>query len=389
MKQAILLPGSTIGVLGGGQLGRMLALEARPMGYRVLVLDPNADAPAAQIADEAIVAPLDDADAVRELGRRSDVVTFEWENAAVEPLRELAERVPLRPGPEVLAVAQHRGREKDTARRLGLPTAPYRLIRSWEELRQAIGEIGTPAVLKTTRGGYDAKGQATLSSPADAEAAYARLISGQTELILEAWIDFRMELSVICARTEGGEMRVFPVGENVHRNGILESTAVPARIEESVAREAGAIGEAMAEGLGVVGVIAVELFLDKQDRLLVNEIAPRPHNSGHYTIEGCCVSQFGQQLRAACNLPLGSTELLRPSAMVNLLGEEIGTGEWLRGTGAALADPAVALHLYGKREARPGRKMGHLTVLGDSTEDALLRAHRAKQRLIDAHSAAE
>ena len=389
MKQATLLPGSTIGVLGGGQLGRMLALEARPMGYRVLVLDANADAPAAQVADDAIVAPLDDADAVRELCRRSDVVTFEWENAAVEPLRELAEQVPLRPGPEVLAVAQHRGREKDTARRLGLRTAAYRLIRSREELRQAIEEIGTPAVLKTTRGGYDAKGQAVLSKPADAEAAYAQLISGQTELILEAWIDFRMELSVVCARTESGEIRVFPVGENVHRNGILDSTAVPARIEEPIAREAGAIGEAMAEGLGVVGVIAVELFLDKQDQLLVNEIAPRPHNSGHYTIEGCCVSQFGQQLRAACNLPLGSTELLRPSAMVNLLGEEIGTGERLRGTGAALADPAVALHLYGKREARPGRKMGHLTVLGDSTEDVLRRAHRAKQRLMDAHSAAE
>lgn len=374
-----ILPGSTIGVLGGGQLGRMLALEARRMGYRILVLDPTSGSPAAQVADGQIVAPLDDVGATRELARRSDVITFEWENADADVLREMEGTVPLRPGPGVLEIARNRLREKDTARRLGLPTAEYRAVRSLDDLRDALGELGTPAVLKTTTGGYDGRGQIVIRDPAEAKAAFEELGRTGRELILEEWIRFRRELSVISARTPRGEIATFPVGENIHVGGILDITLVPARIPDTLAAEACRIGEVMAEGLGVVGLLAVELFLGEDDHLRVNEIAPRPHNSGHYTWEACAVSQFEQHLRAICGLPLGSTELLRPAAMVNLLGGEIGTGEGHPEVVGALAQSSVALHLYGKREPRPRRKMGHLTALADTAEEALERARRAKR----------
>lgn len=380
MSRGPVLAGGTIGVVGGGQLGRMLALEARRMGYRTLVLDPAPDAPAAQVADGQIRAPLGDADAMRELARRSDVVTLEWENADVDALRALPPEVPVHPGPHVLEVAQHRVREKDAARRLGLPTAGYRPVGSAEELRAALAEIGTPAVLKTARGGYDGKGQAVIRAPAEADAALAAVAPRPgTELILEAFVPFRLEVSAVCARTEAGEVATFPIAENVHERGILDATIVPARVEESVAREARRIAEAMAEGLGVVGLLAVEMFVEADGHLRVNEVAPRPHNSGHYTWEACVVSQFEQHLRAVCGLPLGATDLLRPAAMVNLLGEHVGNGEGRPGLVEALRDPAVALHLYGKHEGRPGRKMGHLTVLAGTPDEALERALRARR----------
>lgn len=382
MSERVVLPGATLGILGGGQLGRMLALEARRMNYRTRVLDASADTPAAQVADACIVAPLDDVEAVRELGRRSDVVTLEWENVDLAAAQALEEVAPLHPAPPVLAVAQHRLREKDTARRIGLPTAEYRPVRSLDELRHALAEVGTPAVLKTCRGGYDGRGQVRIDDASQAEAAFRSLSALEPELILEAFVRFRCEISVICARTPRGEIASYPVGENVHREGILESTCVPAAIGDELGREARAMGEALAEELGVVGLLAVEIFVGEDDRLRVNEIAPRPHNSGHYTWEACAVSQFEQHLRAVCGLPLGSTELLRPAAMINLLGHEIGTGEGLAGVADALRLPGVALHLYGKREARPRRKMGHLTVLADTPEEALERAHAAKRHLL-------
>jgi 5-(carboxyamino)imidazole ribonucleotide synthase len=382
MSGAAILPGATIGVVGGGQLGRMLALEARRMGYRILVLDPEPGAPAAQVADEQICAPLDDAAAARELAGRSDVVTLEWENADAGTLRELERLAPVRPGPHVLEVAQHRVREKEAARRLGLPTAEFRPVRTLPELRAAVEELGLPAVLKTSRGGYDAKGQRVLREPAEVEAAHAELAGPAPDLILERWVPFRMEASVICARGLDGQIASFPVMENIHRGGILDFTIAPARMPERLREEARQIGEALTEGLGVVGLLAVELFVDGEDRLYVNEMAPRPHNSGHCTWEACSVSQFEQQLRAVCGLPLHRPELLRPAAMANLLGEEIGTGEYLAAVEEALANPATALHLYGKRASRTGRKMGHLTALADDADEAYRRAARAKELLV-------
>jgi 5-(carboxyamino)imidazole ribonucleotide synthase len=378
---APILPGAVIGVVGGGQLGRMLALEARRMGYRTLVMDPDPDGPAAQIADAAIEAPLDDVDAALELARRSDVVTLEWENADADTVRAMEEGVPVRPGAHVLEVAQHRLREKESVRRLGLGTAEFRAVRTRAELRSALESLGTPAILKTVRGGYDGKGQSLIREAAEADAAFAELGSGAKELILEQFVPFRMEASVICARSPRGEVAAFPIVENRHRNGILDLTLAPADLPPSVLEEARRVGEALVEGLDVVGLLAAELFITGDDGVLVNELAPRPHNSGHYTWEACSVSQFEQQLRAVCDLPLARPELLRPAAMANLLGEDAGTGEGNDGIAAALSVPHVSLHLYGKREARAGRKMGHLTALGSDAGEALERVTRARDLL--------
>ena len=378
-----ILPGSAIGIVGGGQLGRMFALEARRMGYRVVVWDPAADSPAGALADEAIVAPFHDAEAALELARRSDVVTLEWENADVDTLRALETVVPVRPGPGVLEVAQHRIREKDAARRLGVPTAEYRAVGSPDDLHTALREIGVPAVLKTARGGYDGKGQAVIRDPAEAEHAFRSVAPARAELILEAFVRFRMEISVVCARGASGEIACFPVSENEHRGGILHSTVAPARISPELAAEARRIACALAEGLEVVGLLAVEMFVGDDGVVRMNEIAPRPHNSGHYTWEACPVSQFEQQLRAVCGLPLGSAALLRPAAMVNLMGDDAGTGLGRAGTAGMMAVPTSALHLYGKAASRPGRKMGHVTALGDTADEALERAERAWRALVN------
>jgi len=378
----VVLPGGTIGIVGGGQLGRMFALEARRMGYRVAVLDPAADAPAAQVADEHVHASFSDPAAMRALADRSDVVTLEWENADVATLRDIERIVPIRPGPGVLEVAQHRVREKDTARALGILTAGYRAVSTRDELREALREIGSPAVLKTARWGYDGKGQAVIRDPSDSDSAFDAVTGGRedgpAELILEEWVRFTLEVSVVCARTVRDEVACFPVAENVHRNAVLDVSIVPARIPARVADEARRVAETMARGLGVVGLLAVEMFVGHDGHVRMNEIAPRPHNSGHYTLEACPVSQFEQQLRAVCGLPLGSTELLRPAAMANLMGEHAGTALGRAGAAEALGVPMTALHLYGKAQARPGRKMGHLTSLGDTAEEAMERVLRAR-----------
>jgi len=377
----VLLPGATIGILGGGQLGRMLVMECRRMGYRTVVLDPAAEAPAAQMADDRITAPLSDLDAVRDLGRRCDVVTLEWENADLEAARALEEIVPLRPGSHVLEVAQHRIREKQAARAAGLGTAEFRPVASREDLRDALTQLGTPAVLKTCRGGYDGQGQARIRQPGDADAAFAAVRGGAEELILEQWVPFRCEISVVAARSVHGEVVSFPVGENLHVDGVLDTTVVPARIQAELAGEAQRMAEAFAEHLDVVGLLAVEMFVTDDDRLLVNEIAPRPHNSGHYTWEACAVSQFEQHLRAVCGLPLDPAELLRPAAMVNLLGHEVGTGLGRPSVIEALRVPGLALHLYGKAEARPRRKMGHITAVAPTPEAAQTAATAARRAM--------
>lgn len=367
------LPGSRIGIVGGGQLGRMLALEARRMGYGTLVLDPDPNGPAAQVADAHIAAPLADPDAARELAERADVVTLEWENADAEVLSAIEGVAPLRPGPRVLAVAQNRILEKTEARRLGLATAEFRPVQSREAMAQAIAEIGTPAILKTATGGYDGRGQQLIRTPNAAMTAFDELGGGTTALILEQVVDFTMEASVICARSVDDQVRAFPVVRNIHHNGILDFTLAPAGLPDGVIRAAVEIGETLIRGLDVVGLLAIELFVDRDGRVLVNEIAPRPHNSGHYTWEACSVSQFEQQLRAVCGLPLADPVLLKPAAMANLLGEHIGTGRGLATLADALAEPMVAFHLYGKDEGRPGRKMGHLTALADSADEAHAR----------------
>jgi 5-(carboxyamino)imidazole ribonucleotide synthase len=358
----------------------MFALEARRMGYRTRVLDPDSHSPAAQVADTHVCAPLDDRDAAGKLASGCDIVTLEWENADVATLRQLAERVPVHPAPDVLEIAQHRVREKDAVRRLGIPTAEYRPVSTADELRGALAEIGTPAVLKTTRGGYDGRGQVALHGAEDAEQAMVDL-GPAGELVLEALVPFTLEVSAICARNSRGEVATFPIAENAHERGILDVTVAPARIPESVARTAREIGEALAVGLGVIGLLAVEMFVTADGGLLVNELAPRPHNSGHYTWEGCATSQFEQQLRAVCGLPLGSTDLLRPAAMANLLGERFGVDGSLRGIPEALATPGVAMHLYGKKHPRTGRKMGHLTALASTVDEAEARVKLARTRL--------
>lgn len=382
MSEAPLLPGSTIGIVGGGQLGRMLALEARRMGYRTIVVDPDPSAPAGQVADGHIVAALTDLEAAQELARRSDVVTLEWENADLRAVQELSRHVSVRPGPHVLEIAQNRILEKQAAVRLGLETAPFRPVTSLPGLLEAISQIGTPAILKTASGGYDGKGQRVIRREAEAQTAFAELDGGHAELILEGWVDFALEVSVICTRSPSGEIAHFPVSENIHRRGILDFTVVPARVSPAVATRAREIGAALMVGLDVVGVMAIELFVTRDEHLLVNEIAPRPHNSGHYTWEACTVSQFEQQLRSVCGLPISDPLLLRPAAMANLMGEDIGTGEANPAVTDALDTAGVALHLYGKTEARPGRKMGHLTALADEVGEAFKRVSAAREAIV-------
>lgn len=368
-----ILPGATIGVLGGGQLGRMMALAGSAMGYRFVALDPTPDAPCGQVADQ-IVAAYDDVEAARELARRADVITYEFENvdADVAALLEAEAYVPQ--GSGLLRTTQHRLREKRAVEAAGARVAPYAEIRSLGDLREAAGRFGFPCVLKTATGGYDGKGQWVIRSEAEIEPAYDALSRAKTELVLEQFIRFDKELSVIAARSPRGEIRTFPAAENVHVENILHLSIVPARVPEAVRREAEELAVRIAEGLNVVGLIAVEMFWSAEQGLFVNELAPRPHNSGHYTMDACRTSQFEQHVRAICNLPLGDPALLTPVVMVNVLGRH------LEPVIARFAQPDEAaarlrvkpsLHLYGKRDAAPKRKMGHVNVLASSVEDAL------------------
>jgi 5-(carboxyamino)imidazole ribonucleotide synthase len=365
----MILPGATVGVLGSGQLGRMFAIAARRMGYRVHTFSPDYDTPTGQVADKEVAAAYDDLDAVRDFARGVAVVTFEFENVPAATAETAAQHAEVRPAGTVLHTTQNRLREKGFLARAGFPVAPFAPVRSAEELESALAEIGCPAVLKTADWGYDGKGQAKIGRPEEADSAWKSLgIGGTREAILEAFVDFEREVSVVAARGLDGSFAAFGLFANDHRNHILDVTVCPAPVSPKVEREAVEIARGILEGLDVVGVLCVEMFLTRDGRLLVNELAPRPHNSGHLTFDACVTSQFEQQLRAICGLPLGSAELLRPAAMANLLGDLWSAGEpnWA----AACRFPEVKLHLYGKAAARPGRKMGHLTALASTPEEA-------------------
>jgi len=374
----IILPNSTIGVFGSGQLGRMFAIEARKMGYRVHTFSPDSDTPTGQVADIETSAPYEDLDAVREFARSVDVVTFEFENVPSATVEAASELVGVHPRGDILHTTQNRLREKTFLSDNGYPVTPFRKIKLIEDLYHAVQELGASAVLKTAGFGYDGKGQSRMRTAADIEPSFAAL--NGAEGIFEAFVEFDKEVSVVCAGGQDGSFAHFGVIENAHSNHILDVSFAPADVSPTVASEAVAIARSIVETSGYVGTLCVEFFLTKDGKLLVNELAPRPHNSGHLTFDACVTSQFEQQLRAVCGLPLGSTEFCKPAAMVNLLGDiwEGGEPRWDR----AIGTPGVKLHLYGKAEARPGRKMGHITALAETAEAAVKLATDGRSKLL-------
>ncbi|MDP2112185.1 MAG: 5-(carboxyamino)imidazole ribonucleotide synthase [Thiobacillus sp.] len=375
-KPLPILPGATLGILGGGQLGRMFTIAARTMGYKVMVLDPDFASPAGQMADVHLQADYTDHGALKQLGAACAAVTTEFENVPAASLIELTNHCRVSPGAESVAIAQDRSHEKTWLREHGFATAPFALVDSEADLDAALAVTGAPALLKVSRFGYDGKGQARVGTLEEARAAY-REFGGQP-CVLEGFVQLELEVSVVLARSDAGECALFPIAENRHDNGILDVSIVPARVSDTLARQAREMACAVADKLGYVGVMAVEFFV-AGGQLMINEIAPRPHNSGHYTLDACVTDQFEQQVRALCGLPLGDTRLLSPVAMVNILGNRWHNGgpNW----DALLAHGNIKLHLYGKEAARPGRKMGHFNVLDADLPAALALAEKMRAAL--------
>ena len=372
-----ILPPASIGILGGGQLGRMTALAARSLGYRVSVLDPDADCAARPVVDRVVVARFDDVDGACELARGSDVVTIEIEQIAPAALEAALELVPVRPGADLLRVVQHRGRQKQWLVEHGFPVGPYADVDSAASLDAASRRIGPSLFVKACEGGYDGRSQLRFDG-SDAQNAWASL--GGRPSVAEQALDLELELSVMVARRASGEIVVYPPAVNHHERQILAWSTLPGDVDPRVAREARELASGIAEQLALEGLLAVEMFLPRDGRLLVNELAPRPHNSYHASELACPTSQFEQLVRAVCDLPLGTPEPARPAAIVNLLGDLWADGR-TPDFAAALAVPGTRLFLYGKRGARAGRKMGHLAAVGDSAAEALARVQRAAERL--------
>ena len=348
-------PGSTIGIIGGGQLGRMTAVAAAELGFKTHIFTPEQNSPASEVAAKTIVASYDDASALKKFADNVDVITFEFENVPAASVKILAELKPVRPGWQCLEIAQDRIREKNFAESLSIKTAPWAGVNNADELAAAIKTIGTPAILKTTQLGYDGKGQVRINSGDDTAKAWAEL--GTDAAILEGFVDFQLEVSVICARGADGTMKTFDVVQNHHINGILDTTTAPANISDELSARAIETAEKMATKMDIVGLLAVEMFVTKNGDILINEMAPRPHNSGHWTQDGCTTSQFEQFVRAVCGLSLGSPERHSDAVMKNLIGSDADDWEKI------ISEPENKLHLYGKRDARPGRKMGHVNRL--------------------------
>jgi 5-(carboxyamino)imidazole ribonucleotide synthase len=380
----MITPGSTIGILGGGQLGRMLILAGRSLGYRFHVFEPQGPSPAGMVADLEVNAPYTDQDALRTFAAGVDVITLEFENIPVEVLDMLSTIKPVLPGRDALHTCQHRQREKDFLKASGLPCAPFEYADSAESLKTAIEAIGFPCVIKTAAFGYDGKGQIKLNTAAEAaDTDYLwNYLERPPRVVVEKWIHHVGEFSVICARKADGSKSTLPMAENVHVHHILHASIVPAHVTDATRQAGERLARDIADKLEVVGLIAVELFLDQDGRLIINEMAPRPHNSGHYSIDGCITSQFEQHIRAVSDLPFGSTELHSATVMINLLGDvwQHGEPDW----SALLDDPRVKLHLYDKGEPRPGRKMGHFCVVGDEIEATLEAAEAHFKRLTKA-----
>jgi 5-(carboxyamino)imidazole ribonucleotide synthase len=377
----MITPGSTIGVLGGGQLGRMLMLAGRALGYRFHVFEPKGPCAAGMVADLEINSPYSDEAALKRFAAGVDVITLEFENIPSSVIDMLSAIKPVLPGSRALHICQHRQREKDFLKDNNLPCVPFEYADSAESLKNAVGTIGFPCVIKTAAFGYDGKGQIKLNAPEEAADCHYlwNYLENPPRVVVEKWIHHIGEFSVVCARKADGSKSTFPMSENVHVNHILHASIVPARITAATQAAGSELARKIADLLDVVGLIAVELFLEEDGTLIINEMAPRPHNSGHYSIDGCITSQFEQHIRAVTDLPFGSTELLKPTVMINLLGDVWANGEpnWAD----LLADPRVKLHLYDKGEARPGRKMGHFTVLGDEINATLEAAEAHFKKL--------
>ena len=377
----MILPGATLGLLGGGQLGRMFTAAARTMGYDVIVLDPDPQSPAAHFASQHLCADFHDEQALEQLANRCAAVTTEFENPPADSLAWLAQRIPVRPGASAVAIAQDRIREKTFFAENGFPVGSFAIIQSDADFDSVTESIQFPAILKTARFGYDGKGQVRVAMADSARAAFHAWRG--VPCVLEQSLALKLEVSVVLARGDSGEIATFPVAENQHQNGILDISIVPARISNRLADQAQDIARRLAVDLDYCGILAIEFFIvddqDGNEELLINEIAPRPHNSGHYTIDACLTSQFEQQVRALCGLPLGPTSQHTAAVMVNLLGDVWKTNELA--ADVILIHPNAKLHLYGKRDARIGRKMGHYTLLGTDVESALLSAFEIQQRL--------
>lgn len=365
MRKDWIEPGKTIGILGGGQLGRMMALSAKEMGYRVAVLEPTPDSPCGQVADKQVEADYDDLKGAEKFVELCDVLTYEFENIDAETATWLEKQVYLPQGSDLLEITQNRIHEKQAIKSFQVPVVRYRALETLNELQKAREALGLPAVLKITRGGYDGKGQQVIRTNNDISIAWKEM-AGKGPFVLESWVDFDKEISVIVTRSSTGEMTTFPVAENIHINNILHQSIVPARIPYEIEKQAIDIAKHLAESFHLIGTLAVEMFVTDDDMVYVNELAPRPHNSGHYTINACETSQFEQHIRAICGWPLGKTNLLKPAVMVNILGEHV------EGVIDGLSElPNGHVHLYGKKESRPGRKMGHITFLTDNLETTL------------------
>ncbi len=370
-------PGSTLGMLGSGQLGRMATIAARRLGYRVHVLSPDQDTPTGQVADLEICADYDDSEALSRFAQGVDVVSFEFENVPSQTIEQIVQHAPVRPGGHVLHTTQNRLREKTFLREQGIPVTEFLAIRTVGDL-EAVTDADVPAVLKTAGWGYDGKGQRTVRSLDEPRSAWDDI--DNAEAILERFVDFSCEMSVVAARGTDGSFVCYEPVRNVHRNHILDVSSVPAQLSSDAEKQAMEIAQTIFDGLDVVGVLCVEFFVTEDGRALVNELAPRPHNSGHLTIDAHATCQFEQQVRAVCGLPLGSTRRLRPAAaMINLLGDVLLPEEldWRE----VLSDPDLKLHLYGKHEARVGRKMGHMTVLADDVETAVRHGLAGRENL--------
>jgi 5-(carboxyamino)imidazole ribonucleotide synthase len=374
----VILPDAILGVLGGGQLGRMFTVAARSMGYRVWILDPDPASPAGGIANHHIRAEYQDESALSYMAENCAAVTTEFENVPAETLRFLEARLPVRPGSAAVAIARDRIQEKTFIREQGLATAPFFAIWQEDALAEACQRLRMPALLKTAQLGYDGKGQVTVNNHEEARQGFQEL--GSTPCVLEERVQLALELSVILARSVTGETALFPVGENSHVNGILDMTCVPARVSDGLIRQAEAMAQQLADAMQYCGVLAVEFFLTTDGQLLINEMAPRPHNSGHYTLDACLNSQFEQQVRTLCGLPPGATDLLSPVVMINILGDWWRSGTpppWDR----LFNHPQTKLHLYGKQQARTGRKMGHFNCLAAELDEAIEVAEQVRGEL--------